>query len=53
MVVVNSKFTQKVFFESFPSLKIKPKVLYPVVDIYAMEEHLKKVDSSLDNIRTK
>lgn len=40
-IVVNSKFTASVFKDAFPRINVKPRVVYPCVDIHE-EENLKK-----------
>ena len=50
-MLVNSKFTQSVFKESFKRIKRVPDVLYPAIHVNAYDKPINEQNSSVKNLK--
>jgi alpha-1,3/alpha-1,6-mannosyltransferase len=51
-IVVNSKFTAKIFRESFPHIKHTPRVLYPGISFDSYDKKVDLKDKSVEILET-
>lgn len=51
-IVVNSKFTAKIFHESFPHIKRTPRVLYPGIHFDSYDKKVDLKDKSVEILET-
>ncbi|PVU89162.1 hypothetical protein BB561_005511 [Smittium simulii] len=49
-ILVNSRFTQSVFYNSFKFIYNVPKVLYPCVNFQSLESHVNQDDYSIEKL---